>query len=101
MIDIIVQRDAGDRPGEDVVDGLLGSLPAAIARGRAELDEQARLLQPVTAETLFRVGLRLGHTVRFQDELRGTWTGKLSRITHRGVRGKVTTTLGFKRAAIQ
>lgn len=101
MIDIIVVRDAGNRPGEDVVDGLIGSLPVAIARGRTELDEQARLLQPISAETLFRVGLRLGQTIRFQDELRGEWTGKLSRISHRVSRGRVTTTLSLKREALQ
>ena len=38
MIDIIVQRAAGDRPGSDIVEPLLGSVPAALSRGRAEID---------------------------------------------------------------
>jgi hypothetical protein len=101
VIDIVVIRDAGDRAGQDVVDPLIGSLPVAIARGRKELNDQAQLLQPVQVDCLFRIGLRLGNTVRFQDSRRGTWTGKLVGITHRGSNGAVTTTLQLRRKVIE
>jgi hypothetical protein len=99
VIDIIVVRDAGDRSGDDIVDGLIGSLPVALARGRAELDEHAQALQPVTVEALFRSGVRLGQTLRCQDEVRGTWAGKIMGVSHKASGGVLTTTLQVRRPA--
>ena len=102
MIDIIVIRGAGDRPGQDVVDPLIGSsLPVALARGRKELDDQAQPLQPISVQGLFRVGLRPGNTLRFQDMRRGTWAGALGGISHRGAKGVVTTSLELQRKVIE
>jgi hypothetical protein len=98
-IDIFVIRGAGDRPGDDVVDGLIGSLPVALARGRAELDERAQPLVPVTIEAVFRDGLRLGHTLRCQDSVRGTWAGKITGITHRATGGALSTAVQMRRPA--
>jgi hypothetical protein len=101
VIDIIVIRGEGDRAGQDVVDPLIGSLPVALARGRQELDDQADPLQPVTVVCLFRVGLRLGNAVRFQDSRRGTWTGTIVGINHRGAGGVTSTTLQLRRKVIE
>jgi hypothetical protein len=93
MIDIIVIRGAGDRPGQDVVDQLIGSLPVALARGRKELDDQAQALQPISWQSLFRVGLRPGNTLRFPDMRRGTWCRSARRafrtVARRGRRDDV------------
>ena len=40
---IIVTRGAGDRPGPNIVDPLLTSEPAAIARGRREIDHSTAM----------------------------------------------------------
>lgn len=40
---IIVSRAPGDRPGPDIIDQLLTSEPAGIARGRREIDHSAAM----------------------------------------------------------
>jgi hypothetical protein len=82
-IDIFVQRGAGDRRGDDIVDPLIGSIPVAIQRGRNELDGKALSPQRVQAECVFRTGLRLGQLARFYDFDTGEiWNGKVAGIQH-------------------
>jgi hypothetical protein len=82
-IDIFVQRGAGDRPGDNIVDPLITSIPVAVQRGRNELDERATAQQDVTRETLFRAGVRCGQLARVVDFDHGeTWLGKITGITH-------------------
>ena len=38
MIEILVTRGAGDRPGPDISDPLITSVPVALARGSAEIN---------------------------------------------------------------
>ena len=101
MIDIFVQRYAGDLRGSDIVDPLLTELSVALARGKTELDEQALLQQNVQQEVAFRVGVRLGQLVETHDALQGvSWKGKITGISLRISGGKVTTSLDIIRPAI-
>jgi hypothetical protein len=100
MIDIFVQRYAGDRRGEDIVDPLIGSIPVAIARGRNELDERAQPMMPMELETVYRDGLRLGQLVFVSDSNSGSaWIGKVTGITHHVSGPEITTTLRLKAPA--
>lgn len=98
-IDIFVQRGTGDKPGDAIVDGLIGSIPVAIARGRNALDEHAQIMQTVTRETVYRDGVRLGQTVQVVDSTGLSWAGKISGITHSARSGELTTTLRIRREA--
>lgn len=101
MIDVFVQRYAGDLRGPDIVDPLLTELNVALARGKTELDKQALLQQTVHQEVKFRAGVRLGQLVETHDALQGvSWKGKITGISHRIDSGKVTTTLDIVRPAI-
>lgn len=97
MIDIYVQRYGGDRPGRDIVDELIGSLPVALARGRNELDEHAQYTQVVSLEAVYRDGLRLGQLVYCNDVVRGFWAGKIVGISHSWSDGVLLTRLQVKR----
>lgn len=82
-IDIIVIRGAGDRPGDDIVDPLIGSIPVALERGRNELDARSSALQDFSVETVYRTGVRCGQIVRLYNEQTGAIvTGKVGGITH-------------------
>lgn len=80
-IDLFVQRGAGDKQGEDVVDPLLGSIPVALARGRNELDAKAHRKDDESLETVYRAGVRLGDLARTY-ETGEVWTGKITGIQH-------------------
>lgn len=82
-LDLFVERGAGDRRGEDIIEPLLGgSVPAALARGRNELDNQASSPQSVSVECVFRTGMRVGQHVRFYDFDSGeAWDGKITSLT--------------------
>lgn len=94
-IDIFVQRDNGDKRGDDIVDPLIGSVPVAIQRGRNELDDRAGGMQQVEAETVYRDGVRLGQVAQFYDTV--PWYGKVTGITHRYNGVELTSTLQVKR----
>ena len=84
MTDIIVRRFAGDRQGDDIVDGLLSTTAAAQNRGRNELDEQSISKSPIRYQMVHRAGVRLGQLVEVNDSLEGaTFRGKITDITHR------------------
>lgn len=98
-IDLFVQRGAGDKPGENIVDPLVASIPVAIQRGRNELDARAHAQQDVELETVYRAGVRLGLLSRVYDIQSGEiWTGKNTGITHnvRKVGESVQTTTSLR-----
>jgi len=99
VIDIIVIRNDGDRPGDDVVDGLIGSLPVALARGQAELDERGQRMKDQTIEGVHRDGVRLGQLLRVNDAVHGSFASKSTGIAHRAQGGRVTSTLQVRRPA--
>jgi len=78
MISIIVERAPADRTGDDLVDPLLTSEPAARERGRNEIDAQStdRVIQ--TASGPHRRWVQPGSLVEYHGR-RGTWRGKLTR----------------------
>lgn len=82
-LDLFVQRNGGDKRGEDIVDPLIGNIPVALERGRNELDERASGMQIVEITTVFRPGVRLGQLAKFLDAHLGVvWYGKIAGITH-------------------
>lgn len=94
MPDIIVQRGAGVRQGKDVIDPLLSTIGACLARGRMELDEHTEGLQPVSMLVLYRPGLLLGDLLEVYDAYYGTvWYGKLVGIEHTVEGPEITTSL--------
>ena len=98
MIDIFVQRGAGDKRGEDIVDPLITAIPVAIQRGRNELDRQAHASRDVEVETIYRTGVRLGQLAKFQDAQTGLeWLGKIVGITHKFSGVQLTTKLQIKK----
>lgn len=101
MIDIFVQRGAGDKRGQDVVDPLMCALEPALERGRALLDEHAVLQQPVQVTVKFRPGVRLGQMAEFHDAMQGvSWKGKITGIQHTIRSGTVVTVLDTTRPVI-
>lgn len=82
-LDIAVVRGAGDKPGDNIVDPLIGSVPVAIQRGRNELDARASGLREVDIEAVYRAGVRMGQLAKIFDMQTGVpWLGKISGVTH-------------------
>lgn len=98
-VTIEVYRHAGDWPGAEIREPLLGeSLEAALARGRAELDANAHGWERVSLEADYRLDLALGDLVEVDDPLQGApWRGQVVGIAHRFTGGAVTTTLNVRR----
>jgi hypothetical protein len=101
-IDLFVQRGSGSRPGDNIVDPLVTSIPVALQRGRNELDKRAHAHQDGELETVYRSGVRAGVLARNNDMQSGEiLTGKVTGIQHviRKVNEAVqlTTTLGIER----
>ena len=98
-LDIFVQRAAGDRRGEDIIDPLIGSrIPVAIQRGRNELDRQSSSPQTVRAECVHRLGVELGQLARFYDFDSGEiWSGKVTGISHQQAGVVLVTSLTIER----
>jgi hypothetical protein len=83
MPDVIVIRGMGNSPGPDIVDPLLTTVDACLARGRNELDEQASDLQDVEITIPFRANLRLGQVAQVSSLSSGElWYGKISGIKY-------------------
>jgi hypothetical protein len=98
---IEVYRDAGDRPGDEIREDLLGdSLEAALARGRGELDANAHATTTTTLELVApRLDLRLGDLIGVSDPAQGVeWRGKIVGIRHTQAVGEAPTVLTLERA---
>jgi hypothetical protein len=98
-ISIAVYRGTGTRDGGEVSESLLGdSLPAALARGRAELDAYAQPRRTVTLDLIFAPALRLGDLVEVDDPVQGlAWRGKVTGIRHRDDGVSLISTLTVER----
>ena len=100
---IEVYRDAGDRPGDEIRDDLLGdSLDAALARGRGELDAHAHAHARIATTlelTAPRLDVRLGDLIAVSDPAQGEeWRGKIVGIRHTLASGEAPTALTVERA---
>lgn len=80
MIDIVAQRGDGDRPGNDIVEPLLSDLPAALARGKQELDD-GELADQINL-TIKLIDVRLGEMDAVADSEIGVWHGKVTAVRH-------------------
>lgn len=80
MVDIVVQRGDADRPAADIVEPLLATVPAALARGKTEMDNG----EPADAITLTLAprDVRLGEAVSLTDPVAGRWAGKVVGVQH-------------------
>lgn len=88
MVHIVVKRGAGTSPGEEIVDPLLATVPAALSRGRAELDRQSSGAQNPTFTVPFVIGRRLGQLETVHDILSGkAYKGKIVGLHHHGQGG--------------
>lgn len=99
-ISVEVYRGHGNRRGDEVSDPLIGdSLPAALARGRGELDASASARITTTLELVApRMDLRLGDLVAVTDAAQGqSWRGKIVGIQHTCSLGAAPTTLTIER----
>lgn len=82
MIDILVVRGLGDRPGSDIENPAISTVEVALQRGRNEIDRHSGL-QEVSITSVAKPTARLGLLVEVHDALMGkSWRGKVSGITH-------------------
>lgn len=97
MVDIIVKRGEGDKPGHDIFEPLLATIPVAIERGRSEIDSESDI-QSVVMECVYRSNVEKGQLIEVLDILQGkTWRGKLVGIQHTLDGSKVITELTVHR----
>jgi hypothetical protein len=77
-----VQRDGGGRPGPDISDPLLSTLPAILARGRVELDGYEDL-QEYTMDVRYRAGVEIGQLVKIVDDSSSDgWIGLVKGLSY-------------------
>ena len=82
MPEIVAIRGAGASPGADVVDSLLTTLPACIARGRYELDAHSGLRVSTVSFFAF-ADLRVGRSVALPSSVAlASRVGKITGVTH-------------------
>jgi hypothetical protein len=92
MIDIVVVRGSGDRPGEDIESPIISTVAAAVERGRNMIDSNSGL-QDVEVESVVRLSARCGDLVEVHDALMGaSWRGKVSGVRHQ-LTGSVPSTV--------
>lgn len=96
MLDITVQRGAGDVFGSDIVEPLLGSVPAALSRARAEIDA-AHPVRKLKLVTTFQGNVRIGQLIDVEDSLRGQISrGKVVGIEHVAADGALVSHLDLE-----
>lgn len=101
MPDLFVQRGSGLLRGDDIVDPLLTTVEACLARGRVELDEQSSGMQEVEKVVQYRPGFRAGQVIQGQDLLTGQiWYGKIIGLSFQYGDTDVTVTLSIKRPSV-
>lgn len=83
MVDLVVIRGAGDKPGNDISSELITSDAVAVSRGRAELDQHSSALQEVSLTLVYTSGIKLGEIVQVHNQLEGySWKGKVIEVSH-------------------
>lgn len=101
MPSIFVTRYAGDKRGEDIVDPLLNTVEAQLARGTAELDAHSTTPQTVNLVTVYRPGVELGQLAEVHDAMQGvSYRGKITGISHRISSGTVTSLIDIVRPVV-
>ena len=81
-VDVIAIRGLGDKEGEEILDPLLSTVTAALARA-AQAINAATPIEPVTLETTYRAGWALGQSVEVSDSLTGDkWRGQIISLSN-------------------
>ncbi|WP_157314554.1 hypothetical protein [Chitinibacter sp. GC72] len=101
MLDITVQRNAGQHSAPDLSDPLITNVPVAISRARAELDASTSV-RKLRIVCTFQPTLRLGQLMALDDSLRGeTARGKVVGIEHVATDGALLTHIDLEVPATQ
>jgi len=88
VIALDAARYHGANRGSDVVDPLIGSLPCAVARGRAELDTAAQRDTRIKLSVVSRGNYRSGQLIEIRDSAQGAaWRGKIVSVQYRLIDG--------------
>lgn len=83
-IRIEAARYRGDRPGDPIIDPLIGSFPCAVSRARGFLDANSQPTTRVTLSVLPSSDYRSGQLVEVRDSAQGrAWMGKIVSVRHR------------------
>lgn len=78
-----VYRDAGDRPGQAISDGLIASAAVAVARGAAEMNDRAHDRTRVTITFRApRPEIVVGDLVRVWDPYFPVFTARVVSVRH-------------------
>jgi len=96
MINVVVQRGAADKPGDDVQDILLSEDSVALARGTAIIDGGTPAV--VMQEECRYKNIHNGNLVSVYSSLQGeTFTGKTTSVEHNFANGELLTNLRITR----
>lgn len=82
MVNITVRRGAGDKTGNPIIEPLLTTEAAAVARGRAELDRRGQPKTIVTLTAPIDAAIRCGQIIEAHEGGR-SWKGKVVHVTFR------------------
>jgi len=77
-------RYRGDRPGDPIIDPLIGSIPCAVARATGHLNATAQPITRVTLSVVPSASYRNGDLIEVRDSAQGgSWRGKITSVRHR------------------
>lgn len=97
MIEVLVQRGLADKQGPDIVDALLSTVPAAVARGTYEINASTSV-DTVTLRSVYRSSVVVGDFIEVHDALQGkTWRGRVVSLSTNIQGTNVWTQLGVER----
>lgn len=100
MVDIIVRRNGGHNPGDDIVDPLIATVAIALVRGRNELDARAAGKSPVILGAVPRAGLLPGQVIEVNDALQGrTYRARIVSVSYRKVLARSRCVLSVERVS--
>lgn len=79
-MDIVCIRNDGLHSGDDIIEPLLATVEAALARGRSELDDGTAYSEMNL--TIINTDARLGQLIQIDDVMIGQYTGKVTGLSH-------------------
>jgi len=83
-IEIEAARNTGTHRAQDIIDPLIGSIPCALSRAKAELDARANRITIITLSVIPNANYRNGQLIEIRDANQGRpWKGKITAIRHR------------------
>lgn len=97
MTDVLCIRGDGTHPAGDILEPLLASDAAAVARGTRELDAGA-LHAEVSITCKFTPGAANGQIVEVSEGREPAWRGMIAAVSHNAEGPLATTTLQVIRA---